>query len=152
LTYANLNGLWEFQPAVPGAAPPFGQTLNASVLVPFPVEACLSGVGVTHMYLWYRLVFDRPAGFSASGVTLLHFGAVDWQTTVYVNGINATTHTGGYDPFTVDVTSLLVDTGNELIVVRMGRGGRGRTPGAVTWAGSQSMPQRSWRQEECRNQ
>ena len=45
-TWANLNGLWEWEPSAPGggASPPFGRTLSGSILVPFPVEACLSGV------------------------------------------------------------------------------------------------------------
>ena len=43
-TWTNLNGLWEWQPAASSSSPPFGKTLNDSILVPFPVESCLSSV------------------------------------------------------------------------------------------------------------
>ena len=56
-TWVNLNGLWEWEPTTGGASPPFGQTLNGSILVPFPVESCLSGVAPQKsadvvMHLW----------------------------------------------------------------------------------------------------
>ena len=76
------------------------QKLTGSILVPFPVEACLSGVGENHPYQMYRTVVDKP--FS-SGQTLLQFGAVDWQAVVYVNGKLAGNHSGGYDGFALDV-------------------------------------------------
>jgi hypothetical protein len=82
-TWYNLNGWWQFQPSTGSDPVPVGQTLQYSILVPFPVESCLSGIGLNYPYLWYRNVF--PAWFS-SGRTVLHFGAVDWQTAVYING------------------------------------------------------------------
>lgn len=112
----NLNGLWEWEPAV-DMSPPFGKKLSFSILVPFPVESCLSGVAprssseiVTKM--WYRLVFDTV---KTNGTrTLLHFGAVDWQTTAYLNGRMLGNHTGGYDGFTFELE--LRPTGNELLL------------------------------------
>lgn len=131
--WLNLNGLWEFEFASSTAAadapfgppePRFGQPLNGTILVPFPAEACLSGVGKTGTQLRYRTVFDAPlwpAGVvSALGGEvshLLHFGSVDWQTEVYLNGQLVANHTGGYDGFsTGDLTSLLKPSGNELLV------------------------------------
>ena len=116
-TWKNVNGLWEFQLGTGfDEAPPFGVTLNQTILVPFPLESCLSGAFAWPAYskwLWYRLLFDAP--FSA-GSTLLHFGAVDWNTSAYVNGIYMGNHLGGYDGFSFDVSSALKPTGNELIV------------------------------------
>ena len=59
-TYVNINGLWEFEIAENNASvlsPPFNKTLSKQILVPFPVESCLSGIGQNHQYLWYRFVF-----------------------------------------------------------------------------------------------
>lgn len=111
-SWSNLNGLWEFSPdAIP--VPPFNTTLPNNILVPFPAEACLSGYGKTTKTLTYRLVFDSP--FPGSRI-ILHFGAVDWQTSVYVNGVLVGNHTGGYDGFDLDVTAAMQATANELIV------------------------------------
>lgn len=93
-----------------------GQTLNSSILVPFPVESCLSGVGETHQYFLYRTVFDAPFAATGNTITNIHFGAVDWNTTVYLNGAVAGTHVGGYDGFSFDITTALQATGNELFV------------------------------------
>lgn len=90
-------------------------TLASSILVPFPVESCLSGVGKTAMYLWYRLVFDVPWG-PTDGTTYINFGAVDWTVTgVWLNGVQLGTHVGGYDPFSFQLSALAA-SGNELIV------------------------------------
>jgi beta-galactosidase/beta-glucuronidase len=117
-TWLNLNGLWEHELGNGWADPvPFGRTLNNTILVPFPLEACLSGAFAWPAYsyfFWYRLVFDAP--FDSQSSTLLHFGAVDYNTTVYLNGAAIGTHNGGYAPFYFDVTSSLKPTGNELIL------------------------------------
>jgi len=117
-TWTNLNGLWEWQKTT-SATPPFGQTLAGSILVPFPVESCLSGVAPQKSAdivktMWYRLPFNHNS--STGGRTLLHFGGVDWQTTVYLNKQNIGGHTGGYDGFSFDITDQLQATDNELLV------------------------------------
>eukprot|EP00005_Dracoamoeba_jomungandri_P011478 CAMPEP_0174277778 /NCGR_PEP_ID=MMETSP0439-20130205/61117_1 /TAXON_ID=0 /ORGANISM="Stereomyxa ramosa, Strain Chinc5" /LENGTH=609 /DNA_ID=CAMNT_0015370127 /DNA_START=188 /DNA_END=2017 /DNA_ORIENTATION=- len=111
-TWKNLNGLWEWQPGNAFQSPPIGRSLSSSILVPFPVESCLSGIGETHETMWYRLSFKSE--FS-TGRTLLHFGAVDWQATVYLNEEYVGNHTGGYSRFTFDITKFMKDQ-NELIV------------------------------------
>lgn len=105
--WTNLNGLWQYSilPATQTAIP---ASFDGQILVPFAVESSLSGVGKTvgkDSVLWYkRSVSVKPA---KGKNTLLHFGAVDWRCTVYVNGKEAGRHEGGYDPFTVDITSAL---------------------------------------------
>jgi hypothetical protein len=116
-TWQNLNGLWEWEKAA-SDAPQFGKSLAGSILVPFPVESCLSGVAPQRSAdivktMWYRLVFDVS---KTAGKTLLHFGAVDWQTSVYLNKQALGNHTGGYDGFSFDVTEHLQEKGNELLV------------------------------------
>jgi hypothetical protein len=87
--------------------------------VPFPVESALSGVmrpaGDNRNYLFYRRTFTVPASWSGRRLQL-HFGAVDWQSTVWVNGTQVGGHTGGYDAFTFDVTPQVRAGANELVV------------------------------------
>jgi len=113
--WCNLNGLWEWEPAS-SEVPHFNRQLKEFILVPFPVESCLSGTGQpmsTNKSMWYRLAFDyRPR----SGRTLLHFGAVDWQCAVYLNGKLLGKHMGGYTPFAFDVTDSARSHMNELLV------------------------------------
>merc|ERR1719329_1096474 len=63
--------------------------------------------------MWYRLTFDKPN--VQNDKILLHFGAVDWQTAVYLNGVNIGNHTGGYDGFSFDVTPH-IGASNELLI------------------------------------
>src|SRR5437764_2749834 len=77
--WQNLNGLWQFAEAKPGEAPPVGKNLDGRILVPFPVESALSGVGKRMERLWYRRTFTIPQDWDVR--TLLHFGAVDWEAT-----------------------------------------------------------------------
>ncbi|WP_337177637.1 sugar-binding domain-containing protein [Paludisphaera sp.] len=105
--WTNLNGLWEY--AVRPAADERPEGFDGRILVPFPIESALSGVKKTVQpdeTLWYRRTFalDRPADGTRF---LLHFGAVDWAATVYVNGKPVGEHKGGFDPFSFDVTDAL---------------------------------------------
>jgi hypothetical protein len=66
---------------------------------------------------WYRRTFDVPEEWDAENRVLLNFGAVDYETTVFVNGHNVTKHTGGYWAFETDITDYLSKNGtNELCV------------------------------------
>ncbi len=116
--WLNLNGLWQYALAAEGDAPPVGKDLPDKILVPFPIESSLSGVGKRAERLWYRRTFSVPRAWEASGRhVLLHFQAVDWEATVHVNGKRLGTHRGGYDAFSFDVTDALKGgEANELIV------------------------------------
>ena len=113
--WLNLNGEWELEidPAK-GADPakPFSKKIN----VPFCPESRLSGVGYTDFMntLYYRRSFTRPESFAGRRV-LLHFGAVDYKASVFINGEKAGEHTGGYTPFCFDITDLC-KAENELLV------------------------------------
>jgi hypothetical protein len=113
--WLNLNGEWQFGNASAGQAAPVGQNLPESILVPFPIESALSGIQRHQDRMWYRRTFTVPAGWSGRRVQL-NFGAVDWQATVYVNGVNVGAHQGGYDEFSFDITGQLNGGVNELIV------------------------------------
>lgn len=114
--WLNLNGLWQFRTAVDGEAAPIGQTLAESILVPYPVESALSGLGRHESRMWYRRTFDVPAGWTGKRI-LLNFDAVDWQATVIVNGKQVGSHRGGYDRFSFDITSALNATGPQELIV-----------------------------------
>jgi len=114
--WENLNGDWQFASARAGARPPVGVRLSRRILVPFPMESTLSGIGTHYQYSWYRRTFTVPRSWSGQRV-LLNFGAVDWQATVWVNGRRVGTHRGGYDPFSVDITPALRHGGVQEVVV-----------------------------------
>jgi hypothetical protein len=107
--WRNLNGRWQFAAATAGEQPPVGRTLGEHILVPYPVESQLSGVERHEDRMWYRRTFTVPADWHiGSGKRLLlNFGAVDWQSEVYVNGVKVAEHRGGYDKFGADVTDAL---------------------------------------------
>jgi Glycosyl hydrolases family 2, sugar binding domain/Concanavalin A-like lectin/glucanases superfamily/Glycosyl hydrolases family 2 len=114
--WTNLNGPWQFAPAPPGEPPPFGRRLPETILVPFPMQSALSGIGRYEERSWYRRTFHIPRGWSGDRV-LLHFGAVTHVARVYVNGRQVGSHRGSYDAFTFDVTrALRRRTANELVV------------------------------------
>ena len=117
--WQNLNGLWQFAIVTDSVAPlPFGRDLADHILVPFAMESALSGVGKHAERVVYRRTFRTPADMRAGEHLLIHFGAVDWRATVYVNGKRLLEHTGGYTPFTVDATPALTAGGvdQELVV------------------------------------
>jgi len=107
--WQNLNGLWQYAILPKGQEETIPASFAGNILVPYAVEAALSGVGKTvgkDSVLWYKRVITLPA-IKKDQQLILHFGAVDWRCTVYVNGKRAGTHQGGYDPFSFDITSFL---------------------------------------------
>jgi hypothetical protein len=117
--WENLNGEWDYAIAPRGAEKP--GSYDGKIVVPFPVESTLSGVTkpvTPDQWLWYRRSFERPRLASGERL-LLHFGAVDWETAVFVNGRAAGEHRGGYDPFTFDITDALTASGSQELVVRV---------------------------------
>lgn len=105
--WVNLNGPWEFGA---GAA----ATFDRAITVPFCPQAELSGVHVADPgdVVWYRRRFDAPAAERL----LLHFGAVDYRATVWVNQQEVASHEGGHTPFSADITRFAGRSGNELVV------------------------------------
>lgn len=113
--WTNLNGMWDY--AICHIDSPRPAKWQGKIRVPYPVESTLSGVG--HLLepderLWYRRSFRCNP--SAGRRTLLHFGAVDHQAQVFVNGVEVALHTGGNVPFTVDATDFIRSGENELAV------------------------------------
>ncbi|MBO0995839.1 PA14 domain-containing protein [Bacillus sp. SD088] len=113
--WLNLNGTWEFEAASEEDSLPTGKTLEEEILVPFAVESKLSGIERHEDHMWYKRQFTVPETWSGDDV-LLHFGAVDYETFVYVNGTEVGKHKGGYDAFSFNITKHLVEGENEIIV------------------------------------
>ncbi|MET9064081.1 glycoside hydrolase family 2 protein [Streptosporangium sandarakinum] len=131
-SHLSLNGRWLYAISddPPGTYDP-PETYDGEIVVPYSPEAPLSGVNrqlLPGQTLWYRRSFDLPDDF-ADGRVILHFGAVDQTCRVWVNDVEAGGHTGGYLPFSFDVTDALRPSGNTLVVaVRddTGNGPRGK--------------------------
>lgn len=114
--WQNLNGLWQYAITPKGEKTP--SVYDGDILVPFCIESSLSGVQKTvgqDSALWYERTFSIPNEWKNNRL-LLHFGAVDWMTDVWVNDIKVGSHTGGYAPFTFDITQALSGKNNKLVV------------------------------------
>jgi hypothetical protein len=114
--WRTLNGWWDY--AVRDSGAPRPEAWDGRILVPFPIESQLSGVRrpvSERERLWYRRTFR--ATVPADHRLLLHFGAVDWEAAVVVNGRRVGDHRGGYDPFTLDITDALAGSGPQELVV-----------------------------------
>ncbi|MBA3491527.1 MAG: glycoside hydrolase family 2 [Rubrobacteraceae bacterium] len=127
--WTNLNGEWSFafddsdtglakswQSVTPEDLHSDGSSFDREIVVPFCYQSKLSGIGETafHDVVWYARTFEyTPAGDEC---LLLHFGAVDYRATVWVNGAQVASHEGGHTPFSADVTHALTGGDNVLIV------------------------------------
>ncbi len=150
--WMNLNGLWNYGITSSDAITfsPEGQ-----ILVPFAIESALSGVGRTvgeDNLLWYEREFTIPAAWKGKDV-MLHFGAVDWETDVWVNGIHVGKHKGGFDPFSFNITSQLKKSGKQTIRVRVydatdqtwqPRGKQVKVPGVIWYTAVTGIWQTVW--------
>lgn len=116
-SYLNLNGKWEYCINKTKEVKEY----DGEILVPFSPETLLSGVKKTVApddYLHYKKTFVLPEGFRKERV-LLHFGSVDQECEVYLNGKLLGEHKGGYSSFAFDVTDVLLEQENELkLIVR----------------------------------
>jgi len=118
--WINLNGFWDYAILPKEQSKP--ERFDGKILVPYCVESELSGVQkplLPSQRLWYRRTFPlslRERGAEGGVRVLLHFGAVDDECDVWVNGKYVGEHRGGYLPFTFDITDSLVDGENELTV------------------------------------
>ena len=151
--WLNLNGLWEY--AIRSKEQRQPVQFDGQILVPFPIESALSGVMQSvgeENQLWYRRTFDVPKKWKSQRL-LLHFGAVDWDSTIWVNGTKVGSHKGGYDPFTLDITDVLNDTGEQEIVLSVWdptnsgtqpRGKQVKKPGGIWYTAVTGIWQTVW--------
>ena len=141
--WQNLNGLWDVK---------LGDGTEAGILVPFPVESALSGVMKHSDRLTYRRFFKIPKGWSGRQV-LLHFGAVDWEAKVTLNGQELGVHRGGYDAFSFNITGALKKEGLQEITVEVfdptdlggqARGKQKLKPGSIMYTPTTGIWQTVW--------
>ena len=152
--WQNLNGLWDY--AFNGKAEEKAPAqFDGLILVPYPIESALSGVMKPlrpDQRLWYRRTFTLPPDWAGQRV-LLHFGAVDWETTVWLNGRMLGSHRGGFDPFTFDITQSVKSEGTQELVVAVWdptdtswqlRGKQTLHPGGSAYTASSGIWQTVW--------
>lgn len=114
--WLNVNGLWEYCILPKESAKP--EIFTGNILVPFAVESSLSGVGKPVLpteKLWYRRTLEIPKSWEHKKV-ILHFDAVDWESSVWLNGKLAGTHKGGSTAFSFDVTKYLKSGKLEIVL------------------------------------
>ena len=153
-SYLNLNGRWEYA-ITPGTTTTVPTRFDGEILVPFSPEAPLSGVNRTLLpdqALWYRRTLRLPAGFVADRV-LLHFGAVDSDAEVWLDGVAVGGHRGGYLPFTIDLTGRVGEQTDHELVVRVrdltdtswhSRGKQVLKPGGIWYTPQSGIWQTVW--------
>jgi len=153
--WINLNGLWDLAIARKDDSQP--SQFDKKILVPYPVESTLSGVAYQVQpsdRVWYKRTFEIPKSWNGKKV-LLNFGAIDWEAVVYVNGKQVGKHTGGYDPFTCDITDALKPSGSQEIVLSVwdptdsdgGRQPHGKQvlhPGGIMYTGTTGIWRTAW--------
>ena len=153
--WQTLNGVWDYlgrsgMPVL--AAPPAPEAYLEQILVPYPVESALSGIGRHDEEMWYRKVFQLPGDWQGQRV-LLHFGAVDQIATVWVNNQQVAHHEGGYTEFSADVTAALHGAGAQQITVRVQDrneagpfpvGKQRSQPGGLFYTGASGIWQTVW--------
>ncbi|MDQ0257244.1 beta-galactosidase/beta-glucuronidase [Evansella vedderi] len=121
--WLNLNGQWQFEydDENKGLTDKWfegnNHTFSKEITVPFSYQSELSGIGETefHDLVWYKKTFTVPEKWNNQRV-LLHFGAVDYGAWVYVNGKFVTFHEGGHVPFHAEITNVLQEGENEIVV------------------------------------
>lgn len=115
-TWTNLNGLWQYAVTKMTAQKSMVKFEN-QILVPFAIESALSGVAQAFMpddKLWYRREFLIDANAKGKN-TILHFGAVDYECTIWVNNKLVGSHKGGNNPFSLDISKQLKSSGTQLL-------------------------------------
>ena len=144
-TWMLLNGPWRFAFDDVGAFsrvnPIRPEQMPLTIEVPYVYQSRLSGIGDTarHSVVWYARAFSVPEGFVDH--TYLVFGAVDWHSDLWVNGVYIGGHDGGYTPWRVDITDVL-RPGEQEIILRVEDSDRCDQPrGKQSW---EAVPTRCW--------
>jgi beta-galactosidase/beta-glucuronidase len=117
--WQNLNGLWDY--AIRSKKTKDVSSYDGKILVPFAVESALSGVKKKFKprnSLWYHRKFKIPENWNGKNI-LLHFGAVDWEATVWINGELLGSHKGGNIPFSFDITKFLKESETNKLVLKV---------------------------------
>jgi hypothetical protein len=150
--WLNLNGVWEYAGWPAAADEPRPSGYAERILVPFPPESALSGIGRRDEVLWYRRLVDIPDDWRGDRV-LLHFGAVDQKAQVWVNNQLVATHEGGYTAFSADITDVLRSVGPQELTVRAEDrtdiepfpvGKQRNAPGGICYTASSGIWQTVW--------
>ncbi|MCB1187036.1 beta-galactosidase [bacterium] len=151
--WLNLNGYWEYAIRYTGTEAP--EAFDGRILVPYPLESQLSGVGKSlqpDQTLHYRHRFTVPQTWQGMRV-LMHFEAVDWQCTLKVNGQEVGSHKGGYDPFSFDITNFLKSGEEQEVILSVQdpsdyasqpRGKQVLSPGSIWYTPSSGIWQTVW--------
>ena len=146
--WLNLNGYWDWK----DMSDPH-ESFFQRILVPFPVESALSGIAQYAERSIYRRTFTIPQEWNEEDHILLHFGAVDWEAAVFVNGEQVGSHRGGYDPFSFDITPFVDRTGVNELIVRVfdpsqhgeqPRGKQSAAPSGIWYTASTGIWQTVW--------
>ncbi len=134
--YISLCGEWDFAFDDDEKFNNCSLTPDRKITVPFPYQSTLSGVEDSsyHPVMWYERVFEIKEN-QKEKTALLKFGAVDHRADVWINGSYAGGHTGGYTPFTLDITDLLVSGENIITVKAEDRNDPSYLRGKQIWEG-----------------
>ena len=157
--WKNLNGLWNYA-ITPARRNHFPGRADGEILVPYPVQSALSGVMKyvgPHHAVWYRRTFSVPKNWRH---VLLHFGAVNWKSSIYVNGHKLGVHRGGYDSFSYNITPFLKSSGRQELTLKVvnpvntgvqPRGKQTLHPGGIFYTASTGIWQTVWLEPVSRN-
>ena len=146
--WLNLNGYWDWKDGIEQQ-----KEFTRKILVPFPVESVLSGIAQYAERCTYRRTFTIPKNWKEDDLIFLHFGAVDWESTVFINGQEVGSHRGGYDSFSFDITShVRRNEPNELMVQvfdpsqngQQPRGKQSTSPSGIWYTSSTGIWQTVW--------
>jgi len=142
----SLNGYWSWKDSSE-------KGFTRQILVPFPVESILSEVTQRTERCVYRRTFTIPQDWAGENHILLHFGAVDWEAAVFINGQQVGSHRGGYDPFSFDITPFINRNEPNEIVVQVfdpsqkgeqPRGKQSTNPSNIWYTASSGIWQTVW--------